>query len=88
MNIIYPENISKYTGSIYCRGAKHQASIKTIEYNISKLFDEYNDAYEWIVNKNIELRLPVKNLIYVYDDRYEVELSQGKRTIIDKTRYD
>lgn len=87
MNIIYPVNIKKYIGSIYSRGGKYQASIKTIEYNMSKLFDEYDDAYEWIVNKNIELRLLVKNLVYVYDDHYEVELTQEKRTIIDKTAY-
>lgn len=82
MTIIYPVNINKYTGSISAVGKKYQARIKILQYSMSTTFSEYDDAYDWIVSKNIELNLPIKNILHDCGDYYEIELSQGKRTIV------
>jgi len=47
---------------------------------ISRYYKTHNtnkEAFDDLVNKNIDHELPIKNLIVVYPDYLEVELTQG-----------
>lgn len=84
MNILYPNNIEKYFGTIYQRKNKFQVKIKTDENNICKTFDNYFLACEYLKGKNHELNLPIKNKIMQYPDRCEMEITRGMYAIIDE----
>lgn len=83
--IQYPLRIKKYTGDICSyrneNNTKYEAKIRSINYYTT--FDNENDAIQHIKQKNIELHLPIKNLLYRYDDYYECLLPNEKRMKFD-----
>ncbi|SIP86124.1 HNH endonuclease [Pacmanvirus A23] len=84
MAAIYPENHKKYTGVIRTLASgKFQVQVTVNGKLESKNFEIYEDAENYKMVKCTELGY-VKNLIIDCGDYYEMELTQGLKTKIDK----
>lgn len=83
-NIIYPIIKNKYSGCVYYRSS-WIVSIRTKLHRYYKAgFQSKEEAFNHLKDKNIEFKLPIKNIIHDRGDYYEVELSQDKRMKFDK----
>ena len=88
---IYPTNTNKYYGYIKNHNGKFKAIVKEnpkLAIQISKTFLTHSEALTFIINKNIELMLPIKNLITEYADHLKVELIPEKIMPCDKDDLD
>lgn len=84
--IIYPENPLKYKGTVCVAKGKFDVRIHngiSMEY---KLFDDKEEAEAYKMQRCSELGL-VKNLMKDYDGHYEMELTKGKSTKIDRSKF-
>src|SRR5579883_2465226 len=82
--IHYPFNLRKYEGSIQKRGDKYRYINKA-----NKIYETYPTKEEAEDRKrqySIANGL-VKNIIYQNGDVWEMELTQGKRSIIDEDEF-
>jgi len=94
VQIIYPRNIKKYTGSIYGlrsrakNGNKNIVSfrvcIKTENFKYYKCFPSREDAESDLIRVNHENRLEIKNTMQDCGDYYLVKLYGGKEFLTDK----
>ena len=85
--MIYPITKKHYCGGYNSRknSNKWTVSIRSNGVRYSRGgFRNEQEALEHLKQKNIEFKLPIKNLIHDMGDYYEVELTQGKRTKFDK----
>jgi len=92
--IIYPQNIKKYTGSI--EGVRSRAKngdnkivsfcvhIKTANFKYQKSFQLRQEAEVELMRLNHENKLEIKNTILDCGDHYLVKLSGGKNFLADK----
>lgn len=78
--IIYPSHIKKYIGHIVkCKNGRGEytgtweSTIKCIGHKNYKRHLSYEKAFLYIFFYNLDNNLPIRNLIYKYDDRLEVE---------------
>lgn len=87
---IYPKNINKYYGGITIvnKNNRFLARIRGDGQNVRKIFDKKKDAEKWIINKNIELGLSIKNTYYDMGDHYAVDITNTERALIDKDDID
>jgi len=88
---IIPTIERKYRGSITRiprkeKSISYRVGIKSPHYY--KTHNTYKETFDDLVNKNINHELPIKNLIVVYPDYLEVELTQGERTKVSKEDLD
>jgi hypothetical protein len=80
VGIIYPKNIKKYGGSILQRtNGSYLYRLSDIE---SRSFPTLYEAESYRRYNAIQLKR-VKNIIYKYSDRYEVDIGAGQRAIFD-----
>lgn len=84
METIYPANIKKYFGGITKRGNNYTILIKTGNVQVCATKSSREEAEKFIKDKNIELGLDIRNVIYDMGDHYEVSLTDGQNTYIDK----
>lgn len=83
VKIIYPNDPKKYSGWIH-HGTNYKSYVVKFTYSdYREKFDNFEDAENFRRDFAIESN-KVKNIIYEYEDRCEVELTQGKRAIFDK----
>lgn len=86
--IIYPTMLRKYTGHIETKYKKCKTKDPSISYYIiikshKKYFKVYEDAVSYFKQYNINNDYEIRNIIYKYEDRLEVSLSQDKLMICD-----
>jgi hypothetical protein len=79
--VIYPIIASKYHGCIYpvknkC-STSYRVEIDSNNINYRRNFSTKEDAFEALKAKNIELNLPIRNVIRDYGDYMEVNLTKG-----------
>ena len=79
---IYPISIRHYTGNISPKFHKFMARFTPED--PSKAGTSYEEAFEYIKQKNIELNLTIKNIVYDRGDYYEVSLTQNQYMKFDK----
>lgn len=91
IEIIMPVNIKKYHGTIYINKCDKFITgfINLDNKRITKQFDNYHDAFEYIKQLNYEeCNKRVKNIIYRTITRtsetYECQMASGKRFLFDK----
>jgi hypothetical protein len=86
--IHYPAKEIKYSGCIVTvpgkKATTYKIMIRSGNVKYSKTLKTYNEALLHLRAKNIELNLPIKNMIYEYADYMEVDLTQDKRMKFDK----
>lgn len=72
----YPKSLKKYTGSIAIQKRKCAFGTCIVFGNIKiyKAFETEEEAFSFIKDKNIELNLPIKNIVKRYSDYLEVQL--------------
>lgn len=72
----YPKSLKKYTGSIAIQKRKCAFGTCIVFGNIKiyKAFETEEEASSFIKDKNIELNLPIKNIVKRYSDYLEVQL--------------
>lgn len=75
----YPKSLKKYTGSIAIQ--KRRCAFGTCivfgDVKIHKAFKTKDEAFSFIKSKNIELNLPIRNIVKKYSDHLEVQLRDG-----------
>lgn len=86
---IFPTNAKKYSGNIQQRkkvdgSFSYKVDIRFTGIHFMKTFQTYEEAFECLKKKNLELDLPIKNMIWKYRDHMEVELTQGERCKFDE----
>jgi len=92
--IIYPQNLKKYTGSIYenrskARGKNGKISsfsvcIKVANFKYYKNFSSRVEAESKLRQQNIENNLEIKNILRDCGSHYAVRLFNGKEFLVDK----
>lgn len=85
--MIYPTTKRHYTGG-YTKEDKHGRRWVFIKATKDRPYwgkyaADVQEAVDLLREKNIELGLPIKNLIHEVEDYYEVELTSGKRMKFD-----
>jgi len=93
--IIYPQNIKKYFGSVqpvrsksksdYNKVISFLVSIRTINFKFYKNFPSRQEAEAELIRQNHENKLEIKNIFRDCGDHYKVRLSNGKELIADKS---
>jgi len=92
--IIYPQNIKKYTGSIHVVQSRAKngnnkialffVHIKTANFKYQKCFPSKQEAESELIRQNIENKLEIKNTTLDWGDHYLVRLHGGKKFLADK----
>jgi len=90
--IIYPQNLKKYTGYIEEIQSKKNRNtivsfrvrIRSPNFKFSKCFPSRREAEEELVRQNIENKLEIKNIMFDRGDHYAVRLPNGKEFLADK----
>lgn len=83
----YPTNVKCYTGYVVKRKPgrkKFLAGIRSSGIKMNKSFYTEEEAFEHLKSKNIEFNLPIANKVYDCGEYYEIDLTKGKKTKIDK----
>jgi len=88
MALIYPVNVKKYIGSICEVDNRFKVLIKYNGYQAKQIFDNYDDAFAWLKQKNIEFGLPIRNIIHDYRDYLTCSLTNGKEMKFDRVDLD
>jgi len=87
MATVYPENHKKYTGAIrHLATGMYQTHIVAGNGTESRNFESFDEAESYKMQRCAELGL-VKNVLTDYGDYYEMELTQGKTTKVDKASF-
>lgn len=84
--IIYPTDIKKYYGCIRNEGLNNYLVVikhKSLNVSIRGRFPTYEASFQFIKEKNIEYRLPIRNMIINCGIYMKVRLTQGKDMIFD-----
>jgi len=92
--IIYPQNLKKYTGHIFgnrstAKDGKNKITsfrvhIKTVNFKYEKTFPSRQEAEAELIKQNIENKLEIKNTMRDYGNHYKVRLFNGKEFLADK----
>jgi len=92
--IIYPQNLKKYTGSIFevKSNAKNgnnkivsfRVLIKTANFKYQKKISSRQEAEAELIKQNIKNKLKIKNTMRDCNNYYKVKLSNGKEFLADK----
>jgi hypothetical protein len=86
--LILPTDSRKYTGNITKKERKtrisFQVAIRSGENKYFKTFDSYDESFHDLRCKNLELGLPIKNLIWEHEDHLELVLTQNKTCKVSK----
>jgi len=92
--IIYPQNLRKYSGSIQKvrskakngnnKIASFRVRIKSPNFKFSKCFPSRVEAKSELINQNIKNNLEIKNIMQDCGDYYKVRLSNRKEFLVDK----
>ncbi len=61
----------------------YSSRIREHGHKLRASFVNYDMAFEWLKARNIELNLPISNIIHDMGDYYEVELTHGQRGKFD-----
>lgn len=89
MEVIYPTNRAKYTGSITTTTkGRIRAVIKTTGYSKTKTCETREEAEDWIMMTNVANNLPISNLVHDMGTHCEMELTQGQRMLFSKVDID
>jgi len=84
----YPKYAKKYPGCIEKLKLKTKTSyrltIKTHGVHFTKCFASYDEAFQMMKAKSLEYQLPIKNMIFEYEDYMVVGLTRGKQCKFDK----
>jgi hypothetical protein len=87
MATVYPENHKKYTGAIrHLVTGMYQTHIVVGNKTESRNFESFEEAESHKMERCAELGL-VKNVLTDHGDYYEMELTQGKSTKVDKASF-
>ena len=70
MQLLYPNNIKKYIGTIKTTRNGYKVIISTKNLKIKSNFPEYNDAFEFLIQSNIMNDLPIKNIVEIRNQIY------------------
>lgn len=75
----YPKSLKKYTGSIATQKRRLAFGTRIVfgEIEIYKAFRTEDEALSFIRNKNIELNLPIRNIVKKYSNYLEVQLREN-----------
>jgi len=92
--IIYPQNIKKYTGSIQVIRSRAKNGnnkivsffirIITVNFKYQKCFPSKQEAESELIRQNIENKLDIKNTMLDRGDHYLVRLHGNKKFLADK----
>jgi len=91
--IIYPQNLRKYTGHIeawsklkdgHYKIVSFRLRIRSPNFKFSKCFPSRVEAKCELIKQNIENKLEIKNTMRDCGDHYKVKLSNGKEFLADK----
>jgi len=92
--IIYPQNLKKYSGTVYGIKSKaknnnneivsFRARIKIKNFKYSRYFQSRQEAEEDLIRINIENKLDIKNLMQDCGEYYKVKLYGNKEFLADK----
>jgi len=95
--IIYPQNIKKYSGSIYGLRSKAKngnnkivsfcVKIKTANFLYRKNFSSRVEAESELIRQNHENKLDIKNVMIDTGDHYAMRISNGKEFLADKVSH-
>jgi hypothetical protein len=87
MATVYPENHKKYTGAIrHLATGMFQVQIVIGNKTESRNFESFDEAESYKMQRCSELGF-VKNVLTDHGDYYEMELTQGKTTKVDKASF-
>lgn len=76
--VIYPTNVRKYRGYIRETVCKtFTVSIVSNGLKIYKNFKDYDSAFMFLKQQNIEHSLPIKNIIYKHENSYSVRIGNS-----------
>jgi len=93
-NMVRPQDLKKYTGSIYENRSKAKngsnkiisfsACIKTANFKYYKCFPLRQEAEADLIKQNIKNKLEIKNTMWDCGNYYKVKLSGNKNFLADK----